>query len=82
MTHTVTHTIVVNQQPSGPRWSPGIAAVLSLVIPGAGQMYKGQIGGGLGWLIGVIIGYCVFIVPGIVLHLCCIIAAASGNPNE
>jgi hypothetical protein len=25
-------------------WSPGVAAVLSLVIPGAGQLYKGQVG--------------------------------------
>ena len=29
------------------KWSLGIAAVLNLVIPGAGQMYKGSLGSGL-----------------------------------
>lgn len=28
--------------PPSNQWHPGVAAVLSLVIPGAGQMYKGQ----------------------------------------
>lgn len=60
----------------------GVAAVLSLVIPGAGQMYKGQIGGGFAWLIAVIIGYGVMIIPGIVLHICCVLNAASReNPQ-
>ena len=63
-------------------WNPGIAALLSFLIPGAGQMYKGNVGAGIGWLILVIIGYCLFIVPGIILHLVCIIQAASGNRNN
>jgi TM2 domain-containing membrane protein YozV len=62
-------------------WSPGVAAVLSLVIPGAGQMYKGQVGQGFAWLFGVVIGYVLFVVPGLILHIICIIAAASGSPN-
>lgn len=62
-------------------WSPGVAAVLSLVIPGAGQMYKGQIFNGLLWLVFVVIGYLLFIVPGLVLHLLCILGAASGKPK-
>lgn len=61
-------------------WSPGIAAVLSLVIPGAGQMYKGHVGRGLLWLMFTVLGYAALIVPGAILHLCCIIAAASGDP--
>ena len=32
-------------------WSPGVAAVLSLVIPGAGQLYKGQVGKGIGFFV-------------------------------
>jgi hypothetical protein len=60
-------------------WSPGIAAVLSLVIPGAGQMYKGNVGGGICWLIGTIFAYCFFIFPGLVVHLLCIISAGSGK---
>lgn len=72
---------VVNQQ-SAPRWNPGVAAVLSLVIPGAGQIYKGQIFNGLLWMLLVIIGYIAFVVPGLVLHLLCIIGASMGNPNK
>lgn len=61
------------------QWSPGVAALLSLVIPGAGQMYKGQIFNGLFWLAVVVIGYFAMVVPGIVLHLMCIVGAASGS---
>jgi TM2 domain-containing membrane protein YozV len=68
-------------QPS-PEWSPGVAAVLSLVIPGAGQIYRGNIGVGLMWLLGVVTGYMVFAVPGIILHLFCIFNAASGNDSR
>ena len=60
-------------------WSPGVAAVLSLVIPGAGQMYKGQVLNGLVWLVVVVIGYVMFIGPGVILHIFCILGAASGK---
>lgn len=64
------------------KWNPGIAALLSLFLPGAGQMYRGKVGVGLLWFIGVIIGYVMFIVPGLVLHLICIFSAASGDPTK
>lgn len=64
----------------GREWSPGIAALLSLFIPGAGQIYKGNVASGIGWLIFVPIGYFMFLVPGIILHIICIATAASGNP--
>lgn len=67
---------------ASPNWSPGVAAVLSLVIPGAGQMYKGQVFKGLAWLLVVAIGYVAFILPGVVLHVCCIIGASLGNPEK
>ncbi len=38
----------------------GIAAILSLVIPGAGQMYRGKIGWGLVWLVFTVVAYTVF----------------------
>lgn len=62
------------------RWSPAKAAVLSLVIPGAGQMYKGQILNGLAWLILVIAIYNLIVLPGFLLHLICVYGAASGDP--
>ena len=64
---------------TNPTWNPGVAAVLSLLIPGAGQIYKGQIFNGLFWLVFVVIGYFAFVVPGVILHIFCIIGAASGK---
>lgn len=56
-----------------PEWNPGIASVLSLIVPGAGQMYSGRVGQGLLWLTGTIIGYCVaFPFIGIPIHAACI----------
>jgi TM2 domain-containing membrane protein YozV len=61
-------------------WSPGIAALLSFLIPGAGQLYKGSIISGLLWFVAVSIGYLALIIPGLILHVICIFAAASGDP--
>ncbi len=57
--------------------SPGVAALLSLVLPGAGQIAKGQVMNGLAWLCFVVLGYMMLIVPGLILHFCCIIGASS-----
>lgn len=75
--------VVVNQvvgMGHGPRWSRGVAVILSLIIPGLGQMYKGQVINGLAWLVITLVGYAALIVPGLILHLCCVIGAASGDP--
>lgn len=69
--------------PPAPTATPpnnGIAAILSLVIPGAGQMYKGKVGAGIIWLLVVVVGYAALIVPGLILHLVCILNAASTTP--
>lgn len=66
--------------PRQKKWEPGLAAVLSLFIPGAGQMYKGDVGMGVLWLIFTFIGYFFFVIPGLILHLICVILAASGDP--
>ena len=58
-------------------WNPGIAALLSLIIPGAGQMYKGQVGAGFLWFIFVVGGYFLFIIPGVILYIVCIFSAAA-----
>lgn len=81
-THSVTQDQrpIVIQSPPQSQWNPGIAAVLSLVIPGAGQMYKGQVGKGLFYLFIVIIGYTLFVIPGLILHIFCIINAKNENP--
>lgn len=61
-------------------WRPGVACLLSLIIPGAGQMYRGKFGAGLLWLVCVSLGY-IFLVPGLILHVICIFNAASGDPT-
>lgn len=63
----------------GAQWSPMVAALLSFVIPGLGQFYKGQPINGLVWFVIVLGGYVAFIIPGLVLHACCILGAAMGK---
>ena len=54
----------------------GVAAVLSFVIPGLGQLYRGQIAAGFLWLAIVFAGYFACLIPGILLHVACVAAAA------
>ena len=60
-------------------WNPGLAALFSFLLPGAGQLYKGQIGAGIAWFVITVMAY-FFIFPGLILHLVCIISAATGDP--
>jgi TM2 domain-containing membrane protein YozV len=77
---TGTGQMVVINHPPLQRWSPGLAALLSFFVPGLGQLYKGQILNGIVWFFMVGLGYVALILPGLLLHLFCIIGAASGNP--
>lgn len=76
---TAGRTIVITHPPVQ-RWSPGLAAMLSFFVPGLGQLYKGQILNGIVWFLFVGMGYLALVLPGLVLHFCCILGAASGNP--
>lgn len=75
--------VVVNQQTNvnayGRQWSPLLAMFLSLLIPGLGQMYKGQPINGIVWFIVVLIGYAALIIPGLIFHVCCVIGAGMGG---
>lgn len=64
------------------KWNPGTAAVLSFLIPGAGQIYKGEIGLGLGFLFFTIVGYLLFILPGVFLHIICVVVAYDGGRSQ
>ncbi len=61
--------------------NPLIAAILSFVIPGAGQIYaKGFKEGfktGVFWLIFVSVGYVFLFIPGLLLHFLCVALAFS-----
>jgi hypothetical protein len=53
-----------------------IAALLSLFLPGVGQMYKGDVGTGIGFLLGTVLGYVMCFFPGLALHIISIVHAA------
>ncbi|MCE5295900.1 MAG: DUF5683 domain-containing protein [Euryarchaeota archaeon] len=56
--------------PAKPTKSEGLAAVLSFLIPGLGQIYNGQIGKGLIMIIAAIVcGVLMLLLIGIVLYL-------------
>ena len=48
--------------------SPGLAAVLSVIIPGLGHVYAGRLIAGLVWFACTGFGYWAILVPGVILH--------------
>ena len=82
MTSSVSSTVVVNHYHAARSEgaNPGVAAILSFLIPGLGQMYLGKVGEGVAWLVGTFVGYCFFIFPGVIVHIVCVISAATYQP--
>jgi TM2 domain-containing membrane protein YozV len=68
-----------NPLAAGAKPNAGIAAVLSLFFPGAGQIYREKIGVGIAWFVAVTIGYLMLVIPGLILHGICIYDAASND---
>jgi TM2 domain-containing membrane protein YozV len=65
------------------QWHPGVAAALSAVVPGLGQIYKGQLLRGLLWFLLVLLGYICLVIPGLIKHIFCVRNAYySGNPRD
>ena len=55
---------VVTDVPPGPRGNPAIAVVLSLILPGIGQLYRGQTGAGLSWLFAFVLAWIWYLLNG------------------
>ncbi len=85
-------SIQLEQASTEPQSNPGIAAVLSFLIPGLGQIYKRQVLGGLFWFFTIYMGcfLSILLIPAcgigliglpvvIVLYLICIFDAASSS---
>lgn len=68
--------------PPAQDWNPLLAAFLSFLIPGVGQLYRGQIAAGLLWFFLVPLGYVLFVIPGLILHIICIFGAIAGNSRS
>jgi TM2 domain-containing membrane protein YozV len=64
------------------KWDPGTAAFLSFMIPGWGQIYKGQKITGIIWLVVTITGYFFMVIPGLLIHAFCTLEAAFGKPGK
>ena len=64
----------------GRQASPAIAALLTLLVPGAGHIYTGRFAAALLWFAIVGMGYVLFL-PGLFLHLWCI-ASAAGSAHR
>ena len=67
-------------EPPVRRWRPGLAGLMSLFVPGLGQLYKRQWLNAVAWFLVVAAGYAALVIPGILLHACCILGACSGDP--
>ena len=48
--------------------SPGIAAVLAVLIPGLGHVYAGRLLAAAVWFLVISFGYWAILVPGLLLH--------------
>ena len=58
--------------------SPGIAAVLSVLIPGLGQVYNGRLVAGACWFLAASFAYWAILVPGFIVHALCVWLAYRG----
>lgn len=72
--------VVASRAHTGP--SDTVAAVLSLIVPGAGQIYKGRTLAGILWLIFTVAGYLTVLLPGMFLHFICVCQAFGMPPAE
>ncbi len=52
-----------------------IGALLNLFVPGLGHLCQGRLSGIL-WFFAVLLGYMMFIIPGLILHVLCVMSAA------
>jgi TM2 domain-containing membrane protein YozV len=55
--------------------NPGIAAVLSVFIPGLGQLYAGRLVAAVLWFLGTAMAYSAVLIPGFLVHAFCIWSA-------
>lgn len=61
--------------------SPGIAAVLSVLLPGLGQVYAGNLLSGALWFVATGFCYWAVLLPGFLAHAFCIYFAYRAAKN-
>jgi len=65
------HELVERYRPP----SPGVAAVLSVLLPGLGQVYAGRLLAGALWFVVTGFAYWAILLPGFLAHALCIWSA-------
>lgn len=70
------------EPPKVRKFHPGLAAVMSLFLPGLGQLYKSQPFWALFWFLSVPVSYLFLIIPGLIMHALCVLWCLSGDPFE
>lgn len=53
------------------------AALMSLLLPGAGQVYKGRVPAGVAWFVVIVASYAMVGLPALLVHLMCVVTAGS-----
>jgi TM2 domain-containing membrane protein YozV len=66
----------MNHNPINHKVDNSIAALWSMMLPGLGQLMKGQVMPGIFWAVFVGFGYFSFFWPGLLFHAACILDAA------
>ena len=69
--------IIIRRPPS-----PGIAAVLSVFLPGLGHVYSGRLCAAALWFLATGFAYWAILLPGFLLHGLCIWSAWRGCPAD
>jgi len=64
--------------------SPAFAFACSVLCPGLGHAYLGKMMDGIIWFICAVVGYFLFLVPGLLVHFLCAVNAAvnAGRMNH
>lgn len=65
-----------NDNPIDYKTPNSLAAIWSMMLPGLGQLMKGQVMPGLFWAFLTAGGYFAYLWPGLILHLLCVLDAA------
>ncbi len=70
----------ISNQPR--QWNALLAMFLAFCFPGLGQLYKGQFLRAVLWFICILIGYSAYLVPGVILQICCVLDAGLTEPKR
>ena len=72
----------LSNRAAGAKVEGGIAVLLSVLIPGGGQLYKVDVISGILWLLFTSLFYGLLLPAGFILHMSSVVVAAMGDPTR